>query len=598
MALQMKPQESDSLALLLRPALQYRHAGRLDAAAGALAALLEHRPQQAPLWAHLGDVKEEQGLLTDAEACLRRAVELRPDFTAAHYNRARLLRQLGRLDEATVCLTQALSAAAVAAPLRAVAVTAPLRAQMLQLLALLQEDGGQLAAAVGTLDEALVAAPGRAALHHNRGVLLQRLSRSSEALAALQQAIDLGLQTPDAHYNLGNSLQSLGRTADALAAYRAALALEPQHALALYDIARLRWRLADPDFTAELDAASAAAPTSAVAPGIKGRLLLRAERFPEAAAAFARAAASADTVAGYFDGLGQTLSRQGHFDTALAAHRRAVELAPLQAATHISHASCLLQAGQHTLAAQVAETAVRLDPLDQHAWATLGLAWRATSHPGQHWLYDFAQHVQVYDLPPPEGWTDMATYCRALAVVLEAMHTDAQAPIDQTLRHGSQTMDNLFDQAHPLVEQLKGRIAQAVDRYIAHLDTLPPDDSHPVRGRTSPHWRFTDSWSSRLRSSGFHTHHVHAHGWISSCFYVALPPVMAQGARGETTREGWIAFGTPDIGIPGVDLAAQRHVCPQVGRLVLFPSCMWHGTLPFTDTQPRLTIAFDVVPLD
>ena len=589
MELQTKAHESESLALLLRVGLQHRRAGRLDAAAAAFAALLEQRPQQAPLWAHLGDVKEEQGLLADAEACFQRAAALRPDFTAAHYNRARLLRQLGQSDGAVLCLTQALGTAAVATPLRA---------QMLQLLALLQEEAGLLVAAVGTLDEALVAAPGRAALHHNRGVLLQRLSRPAEALAALEQALALGLQAPDAHYNLGNSLQSLGRTTEALAAYRAALALEPQHALALYDIARLRWRLADPDFTAELDAASATAPTSAVALGIKGRLMLRAERYAEAAAAFARAAACADTVPGYFDGLGQALARQGHFDAALAAHRRAVELAPQQAATHISHATCLLQAGELALAAQVAEGAVRLDPLDQQAWATLGLAWRATSHPGQHWLDDYAQHVQVYDLPPPEGWPDMAAYCRALAVALEAMHTDAQAPIDQTLRHGSQTMDNIFDQGHPLVEQLKGRIAQAVDRYIAHLETLPPDDSHPLRGRTSQRWRFTDSWSSRLRSSGFHTNHVHTHGWISSCFYVALPPVMAQSDRDDATREGWIAFGKPDMAIPGCDLSAHRHEHPRVGRLVLFPSCMWHGTLPFTDTQPRLTIAFDVVPLD
>jgi Putative 2OG-Fe(II) oxygenase len=37
-------------------------------------------------------------------------------------------------------------------------------------------------------------------------------------------------------------------------------------------------------------------------------------------------------------------------------------------------------------------------------------------------------------------------------------------------------------------------------------------------------------------------------------------------------------------------------VQPAPGRLVLFPSYMWHGTIPFHDAQPRTTIAFDVVP--
>ena len=31
-------------------------------------------------------------------------------------------------------------------------------------------------------------------------------------------------------------------------------------------------------------------------------------------------------------------------------------------------------------------------------------------------------------------------------------------------------------------------------------------------------------------------------------------------------------------------------------RLALFPSYMWHGTVPFTGAKPRLTFAFDLVP--
>jgi hypothetical protein len=32
------------------------------------------------------------------------------------------------------------------------------------------------------------------------------------------------------------------------------------------------------------------------------------------------------------------------------------------------------------------------------------------------------------------------------------------------------------------------------------------------------------------------------------------------------------------------------------GRLILFPSYMWHGTVPFRATAARTTIAFDAVP--
>ena len=349
------------------------------------------------------------------EAGLKARQQEQLDAAAAHYNRALLLHQLDQTEAASLSLAQSLNGPVV---------TPTLRSQVLQMQALLQDEAGDLERAVQTLEQALALAPSRAALHHNRAVLLQRLARPGEALAAHDRALALGLVAPDAHYNRGNSLQSLGRSAEALAAYREALRLEPLHALALYDSARLRWRLGEPAFTVDLDVSAAAAPLSALPLGIKGRLLLRAERYEDAAAAFGAAAVLADAVPGYFDGMGQALGRLGRQEASLAAHERAVALAPQQAATHIGLATGLLLAGQVERAAQVAETAVRLDPLDQQAWATLGLAWRATAHPGQHWLDDYAQHVQTYDLPPPEGWTDMASFNRALAAALQNSQKD------------------------------------------------------------------------------------------------------------------------------------------------------------------------------
>ena len=147
------------------------------------------------------------------------------------------------------------------------------------------------------------------------------------------------------------------------------------------------------------------------------------------------------------------------------------------------------------------------------------------------------------------------------------------------------------------MQQLKARIAQAVDCYIARVRTLPSDETHPFLGRIAPRWRFSDSWSSRLRSGGFHTNHVHSHGWISSCYYVALPPAITDADRNTHPQAGWLRFGVPDIEVAGGDPAPRRAERPRVGRLVLFPSFMWHGTVPFSDTLPRLTVAFDVMPL-
>ena len=60
-------------------------------------------------------------------------------------------------------------------------------------------------------------------------------------------------------------------------------------------------------------------------------------------------------------------------------------------------------------------------------------------------------------------------------------------------------------------------------------------------------------------------------------------------------RQGWIRFGKPPFRTQP-ELDADHFVRPKPGRLVLFPSYMWHGTVPFTTDESRMTIAFDAVP--
>jgi hypothetical protein len=70
---------------------------------------------------------------------------------------------------------------------------------------------------------------------------------------------------------------------------------------------------------------------------------------------------------------------------------------------------------------------------------------------------------------------------------------------------------------------------------------------------------------------------------------VSLPASVS-----DQSQEGWIKFGEPRWPIPGCSI--ERVIQPKEGRLVLFPSYMWHGTIPFASGE-RLTAPFDVVPM-
>jgi hypothetical protein len=181
----------------------------------------------------------------------------------------------------------------------------------------------------------------------------------------------------------------------------------------------------------------------------------------------------------------------------------------------------------------------------------------------------------------------MAEFNTALNAHLDALHTDLREHVDQTLRHGTQTAPALLNTSHALLGALRQRIEEAVGVYIARMQA---DEDHPLSGRRRSGFAFAGSWSSRLYDRGFHVNHIHPAGWISSCYYVSAPDAVLDASA----KEGWIKFGEPSFKLCDT---VRRAIQPVPGRLVLFPSYMWHGTNPFRSAVARTTIAFDAVPV-
>lgn len=216
-------------------------------------------------------------------------------------------------------------------------------------------------------------------------------------------------------------------------------------------------------------------------------------------------------------------------------------------------------------------------------WPYAAIAWRLAGDPRAAWLDDDPALVRVVDL------ADRIPDLDRLAAVLRGLHRAKAPHLDQSVRGGTQTDGPLFSRIEPEIQALRALVVEAVADHVAALP--PPDPRHPLLAYGRPaRPRFAGSWSVRLAGEGHHANHVHPAGWISSAFYVTVPEEARHG------QEGWLTLGSPQAEL-GLALAARRTVQPVPGRLVLFPSTMWHGTLPYRDGE-RLTVAFDVaIPL-
>lgn len=211
-------------------------------------------------------------------------------------------------------------------------------------------------------------------------------------------------------------------------------------------------------------------------------------------------------------------------------------------------------------------------------WPYRALLWRLLGDPRWEWLEGDERLVGRYDLPLS------ADSLHQLGICLRALHVGSGAPLDQSVRGGTQTDGNLFARAEPEIRNLRSLITEAVAEHVAQLPPLDP--AHPTLRAPRGPVRYSGAWSVRLRGAGYHHDHVHTEGWLSSAFYVDLPEAL-----GADDEAGWLTLGENRRLVP--DLDAFRTIEPIKGRLVIFPSTMWHGTRPF-ESGERLTVAFDV----
>lgn len=203
-------------------------------------------------------------------------------------------------------------------------------------------------------------------------------------------------------------------------------------------------------------------------------------------------------------------------------------------------------------------------------------------------LYDYENWVQAYDLEAPAEYKDMSDFLGQLKDALTMRHNSENHPIGQSLRYGTQTPADLRFADSRVIQDFFQALAAPVNAYMA---TIGDSADHPFTRRNSGQYRLSGAWSVKLQAGGFHVNHVHPEGWISSAFYVDVPG----DTDTDPDKKGWIKFGEPPFAVPGQSY--EHMVAPKPGRLVLFPSYMWHGTLPIDDGVERMTLPFDVVPV-
>jgi Flp pilus assembly protein TadD len=464
----------------------------------------------------------------------------------------------------------------------------PQDAQAWMALGVAQRALGRLEDAESSYRRALGVRPDYAAAHHNLGALLGQLKQVEASLAQLDRAAALGVSGWELHFNRGRALMEMGRFDEADAALASAVGVAPDNVESQVLLSKLRFMRGDPDYTRALAAAAAGSGDAGLLLAL-GDLLRRGDRLEEAERTVRGLMAARGWLPQAGAALAVLLQEQGRLDEAIIEARRAQAALPDDPNAAENLIAILLQHGEAEEPWPLILRERKRSPLDQRWLAYEATAARLAGKPRYGDLYDYRRFVRAFDLEPPAGYADIRAFNSALSERLVDRHRLATHPLDQSLRLGTQTARSLLADPDPVIKAF----IQALDRPVeAYREALGHDPEHPFLQRNRGPSRLVGCWSVRLGRGGYHVNHVHPEGWISSAYYVEVPPEVDDVGL----QSGWIKFGEPRMPSPGAPPA--HFVQPRAGRLVLFPSYMWHGTTPIHEDAPRMTIAFDAVPGD
>lgn len=532
-------------------------------------------PRRPDFHGNVGNLLRNLGRHAEAEAAYRTAVAYDPGFRAARLGLARLLNEMARPIDA-----EAEARALIARDER----DAEAWAALGESLSARRQD----IAAEAAYRRAVSFRPGYAVARHNLGALLIRQRRAEEALSELDRAAKEGVQGRELALNRARALFDLGRFDESDHTVRVAVATAPLDTELHRFLAKLRHMRGDDRFTQSIEDALEHFPGQPALIVLLADLMRQAGQLDRSEALLRKLLTGSGPAPETMAAMGLVLQDQGRYAEAEQWARRAYQLRPEDSGMVENLVVLLIALGRGAETLPMIEAQRTRKSTDQRWLAYLATAARQLGRPEYGQLYDYDRFVQTFDLEPPRGWGSIAAFHADLIPALDERHRLATRPLDQSLRHGTQTPRSLLADKDPVIESLLSSLQRMVARY---RETIGFDPAHPYLQRNHGEAGMVGCWSVRLQRGGYHVNHIHPAGWISSAYYVQLPAENSYSGQ----YSGWIKFGEFHLPVAGLEPAHQ--IQPREGRLVLFPSYMWHGTVPIAADEPRITVAFDMAPL-
>ena len=539
---------------------------RFDAAIAHYNHVLKLKPDLAQVHSNLGDVYKQAGNLKASIKSCKRAITLKPDLAEAHYNLGNAQLETGELDTAIESYGRAIQ-------------LKPDYAESHNNLGFAQRKTDNFAAAIESFQHALQLKPDYAEAHNNLGTELQRKGDLGGAIEAYENAIQLKPDYVGALNNLGNVYTEIEDVDAAIETYQRAIQLKPDYAEIYSNLGKAFLENKELDgATKSCQQAIELKPDLAEAYNILGNVHKQKDNLEAAVENYRRAVQLNPDFADAHYNLGNAFLTLGQFDKALSNYEKA--------GTPNSFAQCLiclyalglyeefdLRVSENediyktdiTVAAICAFYSNQTNRKNLHKFCTMPLEFLSFGQINQHIdnSNDFINRLDEELKLVPSSWE----------------------PYGKATHLGLQTKGNLFQTKTRCISKLEEIVKEEITSYYSNfksdsclfIDLWPKETS-------------LRSWSVRLQRHGYQSPHIHPGAWLSGVVYLKL-------VKSENPDEGAIEFRLHGDTFPVLSKEYPKFLYrPKRGDIVLFPSSLFHRTIPIKNDGERLIVSFDLVP--
>ena len=556
--------DKNSKEILIKQAFKFHSEGNTPKAAKFYQEFINKGFKDHKTFSNYGILLKSLGNFKEAILFTRKAIELKPDYPTAHYNLGNTLLAIGQLKEAELSTRKAIE-------------LNPDFPDAHSNLGTILRDLGQLKEAELSTRKAIKLNPDFPDAHSNLGTILRDLGQLKEAELSTRKAIELNPDYIIAYSNLGTILRDLGKLKDAELSTRKAIKLNPDCSDAysnLGTILRDLGKLKDAEFSQRK--AIKLNPYSSIAHYNLGMILTDIGNSKDAESSLKKALQLEPNLTCAVEELARRLYLNKKYNEAIEYLRKNNSYS-----CQSLYLSCLLCLDQEE---EFDKKLKELSPKKICNADMSGIIEHANiiyeksneSHFCNKAIKYIVHEKINEDLFSEKHFKQLILYLKS-----DELKTKPQSLIHEA----AQSTGNLFSLNYPFIHSLKKALEIKIELYKEKFK-----DSKQGFIINWPTEYTLRSWILCMKTGGFIKPHNHRYGWITGSFYLQVPKDNKNDNSGNIS----FSYKGPEYPTKGkifnskIKRIETRDIC-------IFPSSLFHHTIPFKSTEERICLVFDLV---